>query len=330
MPDVAALPAGLTAQPLRPEDMAAVAALLTAAEPVDDTGEHEDADDLAEWLVNDLVDLSEDSRAVWTADGVLAGWATAIAPRTFRDAFTVRLEGRVHPEWRGRGIGRALLAWQAQRGAQQHAQQHPEAPGQLSVAAHATMPSLEDLLERAGFEPVRWFFTMERPLTDLPAPTVPEGVDVVPFEADRDEEVRRTHNAAFFEHFGSTELDPAMWRTWVTGQRAFRPELSRLAVADGAVVGYALAYVYESDTRATGARQVLLGQVGVLRHVRGRGVATALIAASLQAAAGDCVTAGLDVDSDNTTGALGLYEGLGFRRRRTHVRWSRPLPPVGR
>src|SRR5205085_3407255 len=110
-----------------------------------------------------------------------------IAPPTFRDAFTVYLEGRVHPAHRGRGIGRAVLDWQLDRGAQMHAEQHPEAPGRLAMAVHAAQTSLESLGRRAGMEPVRWYRHMERPLTDLP----PVGeAGLVPFTWDRDDEVR--------------------------------------------------------------------------------------------------------------------------------------------
>ncbi len=114
-----------------------------------------------------------------------------------------------------------------------------------------------------------------------------------------------------------------------TGQRSFRPELSVLAVEDGAVVGYVLAYVYEADTAATGVRETYLGQIGVLPPARGRGLASALIAAALRAgAAQDCRRAGLEVDTDNVTGALRLYESLGFATTRTNVSWSVRLPPV--
>ena len=116
-----ALPDGLVARPLTPDDATPVAELLAAAEPVDDTGEHLSAEDLTELWVNDLVDLPRDGRAVCSPDGDLVGYATTIAPPTFRDAFGVHLEGRVHPDRRGQGIGRALLAWQLHRGAEIHA-----------------------------------------------------------------------------------------------------------------------------------------------------------------------------------------------------------------
>ncbi|WP_448625098.1 GNAT family N-acetyltransferase [Geodermatophilus sp. URMC 64] len=329
MPTAPALPEGLTSRPLTPDDVDAVAALLDAAEEADDTGEHFDADDLTEWWVNELVDLRRDGLAVHGADGALLGYATAIAPPTFRDAFAVYLEGRVHPAHRGRGIGRALLAWQLARGAEIHAERHPEAPGRLAVAVPTTMPSLEALVRRAELTAVRWYRMMERPLTDLPdVPTV-SGVDLVPFTWDRDDEVRRAHNAAFTAHHGSSERDPASWEVMFTGQRAFRPDLSVLALADGAVVAYTLVYVYESDTRATGVREAHFGQIGTLPEARGRGLASAAIVRSMQVAVdSDCQTAGLQVDSDNVTGALRLYEGLGFTTRRSQVSWARALAPV--
>jgi mycothiol synthase len=325
---VPALPEGLVARPLTADDIEPITLLMAAAEVVDDTGEHWSAEDLAEFWINDLVDLARDTMVACTPDGEVVAWATAIAPPTFRGRYRIDLEGRVHPSWRGRGIGRALLAWQLERGRAVHAERHPEAPASLAVLAFTTMPSLEALLRRAGFAQSRWYFLMQRPLTDLPEVPAVHGVDLVPFSWDRDDEVRRAHNAAFVEHHGSSERDETSWRTWFTGQRAFRPDLSVLAVADGAVVAYVLAYVHESDTAATGVRETHLGQIGVLPAARGRGLAKATIAQALRAAADDgCRRAGLQVDSENVTGALGLYEGLGFTTRRTQVSWSRDLPP---
>jgi ribosomal protein S18 acetylase RimI-like enzyme len=155
------------------------------------------------------------------------------------------------------------------------------------------------------------------------------GVEFVPFSWDRDDEIRRAHNAAFTEHHGSAERDPQSWQAMFTGTRAFRPELSVLAVEDGAVVGYVLAYVYEADSAATGVRETHLGQIGVLPRARGRGLASALIAAALRIGAEHgCERAGLEVDTDNVTGALRLYEKLGFSTTRLRVSWSRSLREV--
>lgn len=193
------------------------------------------------------------------------------------------------------------------------------------------MTSLGSLARRAGLAAERWYRQMQRPLVDLPEPRGVPGVDLVPFTWDRDEEVRRAHNACFTEHHGSAERDADAWQTMFTGQRSFRPGLSVLAIEDGAVVGYVLAYVWEADTAATGVRETHFGQIGVLPSARGRGLASAVIAAALRAGAEqDCKRAGLEVDSDNVTGALRLYESLGFVTTRTSVSWSVQRPPVHR
>jgi mycothiol synthase len=328
--DLPVLPDGLTVRSLRMDDAEAVAALLEAAEPLDDTGEHVDAEDLTEWWRGTPADLSRDGLAAHDSAGELAGFALTLPALTYRDVYQVFLEGRVRPDRRGRGVGRALLSWQLARGTEVHAERQPGVPGRLVVGVSPGMASLEGLARRIGLSAERWYRDMERLLTDLPPVRVPPGVQLVRWSAARDDEVRRVHNAAFTQHHGSSERDPATWRSLFTGQRAFRPDLSVLALEDGAVAAYALAYVYEADARATGQRQLHFGQIGVLPGARGRGLGTAVIAEGLRlGAAGDCRTAGLNVDSHNVTGALRLYESLGFETIRTNVSWSLALPPVG-
>jgi ribosomal protein S18 acetylase RimI-like enzyme len=222
------------------------------------------------------------------------------------------------------------MSWLLERGAEVHAEREPTAPAQLVVSVDERMTSLEGLVRRAGLHPERWYRDMERPLTDLPPVQPVAGVELVPYTPDRDDEVRRAHNAAFTEHHGSSERDPETWQSLFTGQRAFRPDLSVLAVEDDVVLGYLLAYVFEADTLATGRQRVDFGQIGVLPNARGRGLASAVIAAALHAAAGhDCQAATLGVDSGNVTGALRLYVKLGFTTSRTRVTWSLDLPSTG-
>jgi mycothiol synthase len=331
VPELPALPAGLTARPLRADDMTAVAELLQAAEPVDDTGEHEDAEGLAEFLVNERVDLGRDTVAVLAGDELVA-YASVVDLGDHRDEYAVMLYGCVHPRRRGTGIGRALVGWEVARCAEMHRARHPQMPGRFGVGVPSANTSLERLVQRAGFEPVQYYFVMRRPLGGLPPVRATEGVDLVPFDAERDEEVRRVHNAAFVDHFGTAERDAYAWQTWFTGQKAFRPELSRLALADGAVVGYTLVYEHDADTAATGIREAYFGQIGVLPGARGRGVASACIVESLHAAAADGLgRAGLTVDTRNTTGALGLYERLGFVVDGRETVWAQRVPaPAGR
>jgi mycothiol synthase len=323
------LPDGLTARPLHADDVAPVAAVLAAAEQVDDTGEYPDAEDLTEWWTGWDMDFERDGVAVCDAAGLVVGYATVMALRNFRGTFDVYLEGRLRPDQRGKGVGRALLQWQLARADEIHAERQPGETARLAMGVPEKMQSLESLARRAGLRAERWYRQMQRPLTDLPEPRETPGVELVPFGWDRDDEVRRTHNVCFAEHHGSAERDAATWQSMFTGQRSFRPDLSVLAIEEGAVVGYVLTYVYEADTSATGIKDAYLGQIGVVPQARGRGLASAVITAALRAGVEqDCKRASLEVDTENVTGALRLYESLGFVTTRTNVSWSVERPPV--
>lgn len=162
-----------------------------------------------------------------------------------------------------------------------------------------------------------------------PARTNGPGVRIETYDTGRDEEVRQAHNTAFSGHFGSTERDHEEWKGYFTGARAFRPDLSLLAVTDdqdAAIAGYLLTYVYEVDVVATGRREVYIGQIGTLPSLRGRGVGSALLATGLTnwSAAGH-QEAYLGVDAANETGALGLYERAGFAVHKRSTSWGRRI-----
>lgn len=324
-----------TWRPMRRADAAALADLLAAAERVDQADENYDEADVAEEYLNDPVDLDADTRLVWQGTDLI-GYSSVFGQRRVRGTHSVWLSGTVHPEHRRRGLGRRLLRWQLDRAGQLHAERHPAASANLMCNASEANFGLPVLARSEGLEEMRSWFEMGRTLdpADTPLPPVPvvPGVRVAPYEAERGDEVRRAHNIAFDGHFGSTERDAQEWRTYFTGSRAFRPELSLVALAEqrsahegsAAIAGYLLAYVYEADVAATGRREVYVGQIGTLPDHRGRGVGSALMATGLTnwSAAGH-EDAFLGVDTANGTGALGLYERAGFRVHKRSTSWGR-------
>ncbi len=178
-----------------------------------------------------------------------------------------------------------------------------------------------------GFEERRYFFAMKRPL-DQPVPEVPlaGGLRIVPFDRSIDELLRVTHNEIFRDHWGSTPKDPESWNTWFTGARAFRGGSSYVVLDGDTIAAYVLTYEWEADTEVTGIRELHLGQVGTVRSYRGRGLARAALAKVLaEAAQAGYQRAGLGVDADNQTGALGLYESLGFSVHNKWITYGLPL-----
>lgn len=308
-------------------------ALMAAAETVDRNDENYDQDDVVEHFLGGLIDLDADTRLVWQGDELIA-YAAVLGQRQVREVHSVWLSGTVRPDYRRRGLGRQLLGWQLGRAEQLHGDRHPLVEANIMCVAHETNAGLAALARAEGLEELRFWFDMVRPLDDADAPPPPvptaAGIRVEPYETDRDEDVRLAHNAAFHGHFGSTERDLEEWQGYFTGSRAFRPDLSLLALADDAqatIAGYLLAYVFDADVQATGRRAVYVGQLGTLPSFRGRGVGSVLMTTGLAnwTAAGH-QQACLGVDAANATGALGLYERAGFTVHKRSTSWGVRIP----
>ncbi|WP_237706697.1 GNAT family N-acetyltransferase [Kribbella flavida] len=320
-------PAGLVARPIDRADADAWAELLAAKEKVDAEGENYDADDLLEELADPKLDAARDTVALWSGEQMV-GYGVARTPDVVVDVHRVRTEGAVHPQWRGRGIGAALVDWLGRRAAELHAERQPGAVGEINTGAISTNTGAEQLLSGAGYEKCRYFFHMLRPFaTPIVEPATPEGLRLVAYTPEYDEPLRLAHNEVFLDHWGSSPKSPESWKTWFTGSRAFRPALSYLVLDEDEIVAYALGYEWVADTEATGIREVYVGQVGTRRTHRGRGLAgVALARVMTEAATTGFQRASLGVDAENPTGALGLYERLGFATEHTFVTYRKPLP----
>jgi ribosomal protein S18 acetylase RimI-like enzyme len=322
----------LTWRPGTAEDVPALARLFAAIEAVDRTGENYDESDLGDDLSDPAMDPARDTLVAVDPDGGAWAYGALRSAATVRDVDRIGLDGGVHPALRRRGLGRRILAWQETRAAELHGERYPDVPGEMLVGVYDTVPSRAALVQAAGYEPVRYFNDMERDLaTELPpVPPAPAGLRVVPFEARYDRDVLAAHREAFAGHWGSTPPDPERWRHWYTGARAFRPGLSRLVLDGEQVAAYLLTYFYAADHEVTGVREGWIGQLGTRDRWRRRGLGSLLLATALTAyrEAGYDL-AGLDVDSENATGALGLYQRLGFTVDHRWVAWSKPVDAVG-
>jgi mycothiol synthase len=319
-------PEGIDARPIDKGDVEAWAALVAAKEKADQEGENYSAEDLAEEIEDPHLDLARDTIGLW-ADGRMIGYGKAHASESVVDVDRVRTEGTIDPEWRRRGLGTTLMRWLIQRAGELHAEKHPDAPGEVGTGQISTNVGADRMLRNLGFKEARYFFDMKRPM-DQPVPEVApaDGLRMVRFDPSYDEALRVTHNEVFLDHWGSTPRDPESWKVWFTGTRAFRSELSYLVLDGETIAAYVLGYEWEADTEATGVREVYVGQVGTRRAYRGRGLARAALAKVLaEAAQAGYERAGLGVDADNPTGALGLYESLGFTVQSKFISYSRPL-----
>ncbi len=245
----------------------------------------------------------------------------------------VFLWGVTHPAHRGLGIGTAMLAWGVARADQVLAGQPAELERLVEAFKEERLLAAVALHEAAGFRPARWYIDMRRDL-GAPIPEEPDlgAIRIERYDAALAERVRLVHNEAFADHWGSEPLTAEIWGRDFVGDPFFRPDLSLVARDGDEIVGYAVNYVAEADWAATGLHEGWVGQLGVRRRWRKRGLATALLVRSMTAfGAAGLDAAMLGVDAENPTGAVGVYERVGFSAIRRSVRLQRRFggPPGG-
>ena len=198
-------------------------------------------------------------------------------------------------------------------------------------------------LAGAGYERVRTWWQMSRPVTAEEADQVPSperwedgGVvvrlvrrsgDGMPDEDDL-REVHEVLEGAFVDHFNSNEEtfeeflhrlreDPGhRWDHWWLAELVDGGEPRPV----GALIGTAS----ESSSGPAGS---YVAYLGVLEAARGRGVAKRLLRTIIADAADrgrDRV--GLEVDADSPTGASGLYTSMGWETRYVTESWHKDVP----
>ena len=236
------------------------------------------------------------------------------------------VEGWVSPAFRRHGLGRALLHW-----AEARAREVALVDGRTGERSLGSWPDEAQagavaLYESEGYAIVRYGFMMVRDLTEpIPELPLPDGLEVRPVEPadhrriwDADVEAFRDHwdpgertDADFEGWFASPELDTGLWRVAWDGDE---------------VAGSVMNFIYPAENETLGKQRGWLDHVSVRRPWRRRGLASALIAASMRALRDVGMTdAALGVDAENPSGALRVYENLGFRRTRTGVAYRKAM-----
>jgi len=145
-----------------------------------------------------------------------------------------------------------------------------------------------------------------------------EGLEVVPFEDKYEKALYHAHMEAFLDHWGFQTRPQEEWRKRFDSAD-FRPQQSFLVLTPGReIAGYLLSMAFADPSRMT------MATIGTRRPWRRKGVATALMAAALGAyREAGVTTANLGVDTANPSGAVGVYERMGFRAMHKAVTFSR-------
>jgi len=307
-------------RPVHPEQLEELCALINRADRHEGLPRVLTLDELEESLAAPFLDLEVDARAAYR-DDCLAGWVWIWNPPSEQLLERAYVCGGVDPEARGQGAGWALMEWGVARAEARLRSRDHDLPRCIRVEAFDWMEANHRLYGHFGFTPVRWFEELVRPLVDLPAVQVADGVVLRPWPPDQDEVLRTVRNAAFADHWGSAPIDQASWHSLVRGHGA-RADLSVVAVeeATGEVVALCVNQSYPEDDALTGRQEAWIQNLATAGPWRGRGLASSMIAWSLAAfAEAGFSHAMIAVDADNLTGAARLYRSLGFERERRSI-----------
>lgn len=274
---------------------------------------------LAHQLRTTKWDITADSLLAVCPDGSIAGCCGAPPPDAGHHV--AHGFGAVDPKHRGQGIGRRLLSWQVDRIGAHRVAAGTSEPWELHVSSADNNESAGRLFARFGFSPVRYWYDMERSVADpVPAAPIADELRIVRYEPRYEDSLYVAHMEAFSDHWGFHSRPQSEWRQRLSSV-SFRPQQTFLAVTDAdEVAGYLLSSGYEDPTRMT------MATIGTRRAHRRKGVASSLIAAALAGyRAAGVRTANLGVDSANPTGALRVYERMGFRPVLSATTFSREI-----
>ncbi len=239
---------------------------------------------------------------------------------------TYRLFVNLHPDWRERGIGRAMLHWIEARMRDVAAGHPADTPKAFQSGGDEGQADWLRTLEAEGYTPVRWGHLMVRTLAEaIAACPLPDGLEVRPVRELEIPAIWRAAEEAFRDHWGHGEWKDeylAEWRESPT----FQPHLWQVAWDGNEAAGMVLNRFDAAENAEYGRKRGYTETICVRRPWRGRGLARALITRSLLAWKNMGMTeAAHGVDTQNATGALQLYESLGYKATKTFVTYRKPL-----
>jgi len=234
--------------------------------------------------------------------------------RTVRDGIVVYdLWGHVHPDVRRRGLGRVLLRENLRRVAERAAGESAGEVVEIRAHAQESESGHRALLDEHGLEPIRWFFVMGRAnLNDIPDAPLPDGLVYRPVTPELHRAIFDAEVEAFRDHWSSREkTDEDFERTF--RREELTTELWVVAWDGDEIAGVVQTWMWPEENATLGRARGWLEHISVRRPWRRLGLGRAMTAEALRRLRGSGMTeASLGVDAENPTGALGLYERLGF------------------
>jgi len=309
-------------------DYGPVAELICEANRHDGTEWLPDAETLRVDLTHDGTFRPDLDGCLGEIDGRLAG-AVMTMWRRRGDKIVHRVDLTVRPGDRRHGLGAALLEW-AERHEAERARDGDAGPIELAHEiggwADDAVAGPPELAAAHGYRVVRYGMDMLRPI-DAPIPDapLPEGIEIRPVVPADHRRIWEADVEAFADHWEAAARTESDFEWWFT-LPILDTSLWQVAWDGDEVVGGVWTMIDPDENARLGVNRAWLNHVSVRRPWRRRGIAASLIASTLRLLAERGVEqAGLGVDAENTSGAVRLYERMGFVRNHTGAHYRKSL-----
>jgi len=184
-----------------------------------------------------------------------------------------------------------------------------------------------EVLARRGYRPVRYSFLMLRPnLADLVDAPMPAGLEIRPVKPEHLRAIFEAEVEALRDHWGASLQTEEDFQRFGTDPVESDTSLWRVAWDGNQVAGMVRGYIRADENAQYGRQRGWVENISVRRPWRRRGLARALIGATIRALRERGMTEGaLGVDAENPTGALRVYESCGFVVSKREATYRKPL-----
>jgi GNAT superfamily N-acetyltransferase len=288
-------------------DLSSISAVINASLAADRSSERITAEGLANIYAHPIHwDPQQDTLLV-AVGRTLVGYANTEWCEDAQGDCLHNINLHLVEEWRGRGLERAVQCYLEQCAKAIASADSTDARHWYTSRVPETWPARAEMLLALGYTPTRCYYEMQRSLDDdRPEVLMPTGIELrsplpehyraiweANAECFRDQQDYVPPSEESYDAWVATpDLDPSLWLVAWDGDQ----------VAGGAInVAYRGVWGETDDL--------------FVRHPwRNQGLGRALLVGSLHLfKARGLTTAGLGVDAENLSGALGLYESVGFR-----------------
>ncbi len=306
-------------------DLEAIADLVNICEKVDRLDEGTTISELQQEFNQPSLDVARDIRLWEDAEGKLIAFAqlSISEPGEVIDGW---LWFRVRPDARSGDVEVAIVAWGETR--MREVEQQLGARVKLRSWVRAENADRISVLESCGFKPDRYFFRMARSLSEpILEPQFPEGFALRQFPGEEDAEAWvEMFNQSFIDHWNHHDLTLDKFK-YDLAKPDYRNDLDLIAVAgDGTFVAFCYCEISVGECDRTGRNQGWIGCLGTRRGFRKIGLGRAMLLAGLhRLKAAGVETAILGVDAENSSGALRLYESVGFHNIRNSISYVKDV-----